>query len=91
MTAIYIDDIKYESAYFPFFKISSCKDFAIFGLRYPSGKIDDVIIYNQENFMIECHKHLEYILREYALEEDDMLTKKAKDLKQDVRVLFGLD
>lgn len=91
MTVIIIDNIKYESSYFPFFKISEHEDHAVFGIRYPSGKIDDILIFNQKNFMIECQKHLRFLLKEYALEEDIMLTKKALDLKKDVRNLFNLN
>lgn len=81
----------YDTVYSPFCRVSKCKDFAIFSLRYPSGKIEDMVVFNQEDFIPELKAHLLFLLKEYALEKDEMLTEKAKELKEDVKALFGID
>ena len=87
---IYHKNKSYDTIYAPFFRMSSCSDFAIYGIRLPSGKIDEVVVFDQDDYMVEMKKHLEYLLIEYALEDDDMLTERAKELKADVRALFGI-
>lgn len=88
---IKIDNIEYEPIYYPFYRIAKSKQFTTFGLRYPSGFIEHVIVFDDTNYMEELKGQLEYTLKEYGLEEDDMLTEKAMELKRDVRDLFGLD
>lgn len=88
---ITIDNIEYETIYFPFYRIKKHKQFTKFGLRYPSGFIEDIVVFDATNYMEELRGQLEYTLREYGLEEDDMLTPKAMELKRNVRDLFGLD
>lgn len=83
--------VEYDTIYSPFFRISSCEDFAIYGIRYPSGRLDDVLIFEQDEYIVELKQYLVYILEQYGLEEDDMLTPKAKELKADVKALFGID
>lgn len=88
---IYHKNTPYDTIYSPFFRISSCSDFAIYGLRFPSGKIDEIVVFDQDDYIVEMKSHLMYLLTEYALEDDDMLTEKAKELKADVRSLFGIE
>lgn len=88
---VYHKNIEYDTIYSPFFRIEYCEDFSIYGLRYPSGRIEDVIVFDRDNYIVELKQYLEYILREYGLEEDSMLTERAKELKNDVRELFGIN
>jgi len=88
---IIIDNIEYETIYFPFYRIKKHKQFTKFGLRYPSGFTEDVVVFDATNYMEELRGQLEYTLKEYGLEEDDMLTPKAMELKRNVRDLFGLE
>lgn len=82
---------KYETIYFPFFRIEQKDDFSIFGMRLPSGKIDEVVIFEDEiSYMEQLKLHMKYLLREYALEDDIMLTQRALELKYDIRNLFGI-
>lgn len=84
-------NIAYDTIYSPFFRIEYREDFSIYGLRYPSGRIEDVIVFDHDNYIVELKQYLEYILREYGMEEDSMLTEQAKELKNDVRALFGIE
>jgi hypothetical protein len=38
--------------------------------------------------MEELHSYLKFIIREYMLEDDDMLTPRAQELKRDICDLF---
>lgn len=86
---ITINNKNYETVYFPFFRMYEKETYSCYGLRYPSGMIEEFIVYNDSNYMSELKKHLEFMVREYMLEDDDMLTPKAKELKEDVCRLFN--
>lgn len=85
----------YNTVYFPFFRIAGQTtdkdDFMVFGLRYPSGAIEELVVFEPENRNAELREHLAFLLKEYALEEDEMLSPRAKELKRDVKNLFGID
>lgn len=82
---------RYETVYFPFFRIKQEDDFSIFGMRLPSGRIDEVMIFEDDvGYMDQLKAHTAYLLKEYALEEDIMLTQRALELKYDIRDLFGI-
>lgn len=86
-----VDGISYETQYFPFFRKEKRKDCTIYGLRYPSGNIEDFCVYDGVSYMNEFRVQLKFLIKEYLLEDDDMLTSSAKDLKKDVGKLFGQD
>lgn len=78
----------YETRYFPFFIKEKRKHYSVYTLRYPSGNVDKVLVFDQDNYMEELRSYLRFIIQEYMLEEDDMLTSRAQDLKRDVYNLF---
>jgi len=88
---IFHKGVPYDTIYSPFFRITKSKDFAVYGIRYPSGQIEDLVVFDQQNYIAELKEHLLFLLKEYGLEDDEMLTERAKDLKKDVKILFGLD
>ena len=78
----------YETKYFPFFLKEKRQDYSLYTLRYPSGHLDSVLVFDQDNYMEELHSYLKFIIREYMLEDDDMLTPRAQELKRDICDLF---
>jgi hypothetical protein len=85
---IYVDGNVYETKYFPFFRIRKSNHYDVYSLRYPSGFVEEVMIFDTVNYIIELKKYLEYLIREYMYEDDIMLTVFAKRLKKDVNDLF---
>lgn len=79
----------YKTSYFPFFRIKKNGGFQVFGLRYPSGTIERVIVSDTDSYLTELREYLVFLIREYMLEEDDMLTPYAQRLKRDIHDLFG--
>jgi hypothetical protein len=79
----------YDTLYFPFFRMRQYSSYQVFGLRYPSGRIEKVIVINSDNFIEELRRYLEYLIREYMREDDEMTTSRVKKLKEDVYDLFG--
>lgn len=78
----------YETRYFPFFLKEKRQDYSLYTLRYPSGNIDKVLVFDQDNYMEELRSYLKFIIREYMLEDDDALTVRAQELKRDICDLF---
>lgn len=85
----------YNTLYFPFFKIAAqCsrnEGFDVYGLRYPSGEIEEVVVFDPSRRRAELQEHLAFLIREYVMEDDDVLSPRAKELKKDVKDLFGID
>jgi hypothetical protein len=78
----------YTTQYFPFFRIKKRDGYQVFGLRYPSGSIERVIVFDTPDYMQELQNYLKFLIVEYILEDDEMLTPYAKKLKEDIRDLF---
>lgn len=79
----------YTTQYFPFFRIKRKDGYQVFGLRYPSGYIERVIVFDTPEYIQELQKYLIFLIKEYILEDDEMLTPYAKRLKEDIYELFG--
>jgi hypothetical protein len=79
----------YKTLYFPFFRIKRLEGYQIFGLRYPSGKIERVFIIDDANILETLKDYLKFLIDEYILEDDEILTPYAKKLKEDIYELFG--
>lgn len=79
----------YTTQYFPFFRIKRRDGYQVFGLRYPSGSIERVIVFDTPDYMQELQNYLKFLIIEYILEDDEMLTPYAKKLKEDIRDLFS--
>lgn len=78
----------YSTKYFPFFRIRRSKTFDVFALRYPSGFVEEVMVFDTDNYMKELRLYLQFLIEEYMYEEDLMLTAFAQRLKRDVNDLF---
>lgn len=74
----------FETKYFPFFRQGQHEDFTVFGMRFPSGHIEEFVVFDEANYMDELKLQMSFMIREYALEEDDMLTPRAMELKLDI-------
>jgi hypothetical protein len=78
----------YTTQYFPFFRIKRRDGYQVFGIRYPSGSIERVVIFDSPDYMKELKNYLIFLVKEYIVEDDEMLTPYAKRLKEDIRDLF---
>lgn len=84
-----VDGVIYETIYFPFFRKEQRKGYMLYGLRYPSGFIEEFAVMDGADYKEELRCQLRFLVKEYMLEDDDMLTPYAKRLKDDVSELFG--
>ena len=80
---------QYETIYYPFFRISKSDSYHIYGLRYPSGRIERVFVLDGMNPFPELKTYLKFLVAEYIMEDDNALTPYAKKLKEDINELFG--
>lgn len=78
----------YETRYFPFFLKEKRDYYSLYTMRYPSGRIDKVLVLDQNNYIEELKKYLEFLVKEYLLEDEDMLTQNAIELRKDIYDLF---
>lgn len=85
-----VGGVVYETVYHPFFRIEQHDDFDVYTLRYPSGLVEEILVFDVDSPQSELLDHLKFLLKEYALEDDNALTTKAMELKQDVLRLFGI-
>jgi hypothetical protein len=53
--------------------------------------LEKVLVVDVDNQIKELEEYSKFLITEYALEDDDMLTERAKRLKQDVKELFRID
>ncbi len=83
-----VNDRVYETKYFPFFLKEKRGGISIYTLRYPSGFVEKVIVVNEDDYISELQEYLKFLIKEYLLEDDIMLTPRALRLKQDVSDLF---
>lgn len=88
---IWVKGKSYDTVYFPFFRTERHKDYAVYGVRWPSGYIEEFVVFNEKEYMIELKDYLTFMLKEFGLEEDIMLTPKAMELKNEVKNLFSID
>lgn len=79
----------YVTQYFPFFRIKRRDGYQVFGLRYPSGHIERVIVLDTPDYISELRDYLRFLIVEYIMEDDEALTPFAQRLKDDVYDLFG--
>ncbi len=86
---ISVDGNRYQFSYYPFFRMEQKDDFHVYGMRLPSGKIEDVLVFDMVRPLNSLREYAEFLIREYVLEEDDMLTPRAMDLKRELQELLG--
>lgn len=78
----------YHTRYFPFFRVRRAKTFDIFALRYPSGFVEEIMVFDSKNYIVELKAYLKFLIEEYMHEEDIALTTFGQRLKRDVNDLF---
>jgi len=83
-----VHGVFYETDYYPFFRIKILDDHTVFGLKLPSGNIEKIKIYDQDNWYKSLLDYSGFLITEYMLEDDLVLTDRAKELKQDLMELF---
>lgn len=86
-----LDGVTYDTIYYPFFRIEQHDDSDVYTIRYPSGLTEEILVFETNKPQPELQSHLLFLLKEYALEDDQLLTSEAMELKRDVRKLFGID
>jgi len=85
---IEVDNIVYKTQYFPFFRTEKYNDFEVWNIRLPSGNLEEVIVFEVAKPLNYLTEYAEFLIREYILEDDEMLTPKAIELKKDLEELF---
>lgn len=85
---IEVDGNIYEFKYFPFFRIKTNPDFHLYGMKLPSGAIEEVLVFDYEQPVNCLRSYSEFLIKEYVLEEDIVLTDKALKLKADLKELL---
>jgi hypothetical protein len=88
---VVVDGREYESIYFPYYRLEKNESFSVFGIRYPSGFTEEVLVFDVDNHIVELKEYSKFLIKEYAFEDDDMLTERARRLKNDVKKLFGIE
>lgn len=79
----------YQTVYFPFFRIKEHAHYTIYGIRYPSGNIERLFVDSRSD-RIECFReYLKYLIQDFMMEDDDVLTEHGRKIKEDVYELFG--
>lgn len=86
-----IDGKIYTTKYFPFFRVKSTGEYTVYGIRYPSGSIEKIIVFDPDNYRQELASYLKFLIKEYMLEDDDVLTPFAQRLKEDIYELFDTE
>ena len=81
--------IFYVTQYEPFTIKEKHDIYDLYEITFPSGLVDEVISFNKNSQ--ELQSYLYMLIDYYMNEQDDNLSEKAKELKQDVRKLFGLN
>ena len=83
-----VDSKQYDTRYFAFFRKEIHSDFEIWNMRLPSGNIEEVIVFEIEDPLNCLKEYMEYLIREFFLEDDDALTPKAVEFKKDLQNLI---
>jgi len=90
MMIIDIDKRQFCTSYFPFFRSNRNADFDEWNIRLVDETTSDmsILVFDTKNPMPELYKHAEWLIKEYMLEEDDMLTPKAIEFKKQLMEIF---
>ena len=78
----------FVASYFPFFRMEQHEDFDVWGLRLPSGRVEDVLVFEQAQPLKSVTDYARFLINEYILEEDGALTPKAIIFKRELEELF---
>jgi hypothetical protein len=81
----------FSASYFPFFRTYRGPDFDEWGIRLADGSISDVsvLVFDHTKTMAELYENARWLINEYVLEEDDMLTVDAQKIKKSLSEIFG--
>jgi hypothetical protein len=85
---ITVDGVDYDTQYFPFFRRERHEDFEVWNMRLPSGKIEEVLVLEPETPMQSITEYMEFLIREYVLEDEEMLTPRAIEFKNELEELL---
>ena len=79
---------QFVASYFPFFRMEQHEDFDVWGMRLPSGQIEDVLVFEQDQPLISLTDYTRFLINEYILDDDDALTPRAIEFKKQLEELF---
>ena len=79
---------QFVSSYFPFFRMEQHEDFDVWGMRLPSGQIEEVLVFEQDQPLISLTDYTRFLINEYVMEDDDALTPRAIEFKRQLEELF---
>ena len=84
------NNITYRTKYYPFFRIRRGKDFDVYSITYPSGNLEEFLVFDIDNAKQALEEYLAFCIKEYLLEEDIMLTNRALCIKNDLKDLLEI-
>lgn len=74
----------YKTYYYPFFRIRRGRGFDVYTITYPSCSVEEFLVFDVENPRPALEEYLVHCIKEYLLEDDDMLTSRALRIKKDL-------
>lgn len=87
---VVVDGKQFVASYFPFFRVKRGEDFDEWGIRLADGSVSDVnvLVFDQKDSIPELYENARWLIKEFVLEEDEMLTPKAQKLKTTLMEIF---
>lgn len=84
------NNITYRTKYYPFFRIRRGKDFDVYSITYPSGNLEEFLVFDTDDPKPALEDYLTFCIKEYLLEDNDMLTNRALCIKNDLSDLLEI-
>lgn len=84
----YVGNDLFEFRYYPFFRISKEQTYHKYGMRLPSGHIEKILVFDIQYPVFSLREYSAFLIKNYVLEDDDMLTTRAMKIKKDLMELL---
>ena len=81
----------YRTSYYPFFRIRRGEGFDVYAITYPSGSFEEFLVFDVDNPRPALEDYLAHCIKEYLLEDDDMLTSRALRIKKDLSDMLEIE
>lgn len=78
------EGVRYKTTYYPFFRTRRGNGFDVYNMHFISGITEELLVFEVDNPRPSLVNYLIYCIKEYLLEDDDMLTVRATQIKKDL-------
>jgi hypothetical protein len=78
-------------SYYPYYRMKEGKGFYLYGMRLPSGNIEYVRVLDLEHPIKSLREFSEHVIKEYVLEDDNMLTPTAMAFKNELKEMLNYE